>query len=560
MPSDILIAKRAKKEPIERIASSLGIAEKYLTGYGRYIAKVDLGILETVKNKPGGKYILVTAITPTPLGEGKTVNTIGLSMALNRLGKLSASCIRQPSLGPVFGIKGSAAGGGYAQVLPREDFDLHFTGDAHAVGLAHNIAAAFLDNVLFRGNRLNINLDKICWPRVVDIGDRSLRKVRIGLGGLSRESRFDITAASEIMAILSLSSGLGDLKRRLARVVLAQTKKGKAVTAGDIKVDGLMAVLLKDALKPNLIQTIENTPCFVHTGCFANIAHGSSSIIQDRIALSLCDYVVTEAGFGAECGAEKFFDIKCRVSGLKPDAVVLIASVRGLKAHSKRFKVIPGKPLDKAFYKEDIALIEDGLLNLAKQIDNVKQFGIPVVVAINRFACDTDKEIGFVKNMALRLGADDCQVSEAWSLGSKGAVALARSVMRLAHLPKRFRFLYPLEMPLKEKIEIISTKMYGAGGVKYSALARDKIKLCTRKGWDKLPVCMAKTPLSLSHDPALKGRPSGFILPVRDIRAYPGAGYVCVFCGTVQTMPGLPAHPRGESIDIDGKGNIIGLS
>lgn len=560
MLSDIVISKRARKEPIEKIAGRLGIDKKYLTCYGKYIAKIEPDILTKIKSRPQGKYILVTAITPTPLGEGKTVNSIGLSMALNRLKKLSAVCIRQPSLGPVFGIKGSAGGGGYAQVLPRGDFDLHFTGDAHAVGLAHNIAAAFLDNSLFRGNKLNIDLNKIYWPRVVDIGDRSLRRLRIGLGAIPRESRFDITAASEIMAILALSSDLQDLKKRLSKIVLAQDKRGRPITTKDIKVAGLMAVLLKDAIRPNLIQTIENTPCFVHAGPFANIAHGNSSIIQDRIALGLCDYVVTEAGFGAECGAEKFFDIKCRVGGFKPDAAVLVVSVRGLKAHSARFNIIPGKPLDKAFNREDIAVIKEGLPNLAKQIENVKRFGIPVVVAINRFASDTDREIDFIREKAENLGADDCQVSEVWLRGSKGGLDLAKSVMRLAARPKKFRFLYPLDIPLTEKIDIIATQMYGAKRVVYSRFARDKIKFYTRQGWAKLPVCMAKTPLSLSHDPRAKGRPSGFVLPVRDIRAYLGAGFLAPLCGTIQTMPGLPSHPRGENIDIDEKGNIIGLS
>jgi len=549
MLKDISIAQRARKEPIKKIAEKLGIDKKYLILYGNFIAKTDLSILEEIKNKPRGKYILVTAITPTPLGEGKTVTTIGLSMALNRLGKLSSVCLRQPSLGPVFGIKGSAGGGGYSQVLPREDFDLHFTGDAHAVGLAHNIAAAFLDNSLFRNNRLHIDINEIYWRRVVDIGDRFLRNIRIGLGsksdGIPRNSGFDITPASEIMAILALSKNLKDLRSRLGRIVIAETTKEKPVTTEDIKAAGLMSVLLKDAIMPNLIQTIERTPCFVHTGPFANIAHGNSSIIQDRIALAFCDYVVTEAGFGVDCGAEKFFNIKCRVSGLKPDAAVLVCSVRALKAHGGISK---------------LAALEKGLGNLEKQIENVKIFGIPVVVAVNRFNTDGEKEINFVKRKAIEFGAQDCQISEVWQKGSKGGIDLAKSVISLACRPKKFKFLYSLDIPIKEKIEIIATKIYGAKAVTYSKAAEEKIKLFTKRNWDRLPICMAKTPLSLSDDASLKGKPEGFILSIRDIRAYIGAGFLSPLCAGIQTMPGLPSHPRGENIDIDEKGNIVGLS
>lgn len=564
MLSDIAISQRTKKLPIEKIAKRLGIDKKYLIAYGDYIAKINLDILDKIRNKRRGKYILVTAMTPTPLGEGKTVTTIGLGMSLNRIGKTASVCIRQPSLGPVFGIKGSAGGGGYAQVLPREDFDLHFTGDAHAVGLAHNIAAAFLDNSLYRGNKLGIDINKIYWPRVVDIGDRFLRHVKIGLGkkidGVPRDSGFDITAASEIMAILALSSGAKDLRRRLGRIVLAETRKNKPVTTENIRVAGLMSVLLKDALKPNLIQTVENTPCFVHTGPFANIAAGSSSIIQDRLALFLSDYVVTEAGFGADCGAEKFFDIKCRESGLKPDAAVLVCSIRALKAHSGICRVTPGKPLAKCLSQENLAALREGIVNLEKQIQNVKLFGIPVVVAINRFDTDTAKEIEFVKRKACFSGAFDCVVSEVWQKGSKGGVSLAEAVAKAAHTGNKFKFLYPLDAPIKEKIKVIAQKIYGAKGISYSQAAEKKIREFTRRRWDKLPVCMAKTPLSLSHDPKLVGRPEGFILPVRDIRAYMGAGFLAVLCGSIQTMPGLPSHPRGEDIDIGRKGNIIGLS
>lgn len=564
MLSDIQIAQAAKIEHIEKIARKLRIDKKYLIPHGHHVAKLDLGILDKIKGRPQGKYILVTAITPTPLGEGKTVTTIGLSMAINRLGKLASTCIRQPSLGPVFGIKGGAAGGGYSQVLPMDDFNLHFTGDVHAVGLAHNLAAAFLDNSIFKGNPLNINPETITWRRVIDVSDRFLRNVKIGLGskddGFPRDTGFDITVASEIMAILALSSGLQDLRRRLGRIILAYTFDGKPVTAEDIKVAGSMCVLLKNALMPNLIQTIENTPCLVHAGPFANIAHGNNSILADRIALGLSDFVVTEAGFGADCGAEKFFDIKCRASGLTPDAAVIVCSIRALKAHSGRFKIAAGKPLDEGLVKENIPAIEEGMCNLAKQVENVKIFGIPVVVAVNKFNSDTDKEIDFVKNKAGELGAHACEVSEVWLKGSRGGLDLARAVIKAADLPKRFKFLYPLNIPIKEKIKIIATNIYGAKDVEYSDIAQKKIKAYTEYGWDNLPICMAKTHLSLSHDPNLKGRPKDFILPVRDIRASIGAGFLYPLCGEMKTMPGLPTHPVGEGIDIDEKGNIVGLS
>jgi len=564
MLSDIEIVRKAKKEPIEKIAKKLAIDKKYLIPYGHYIAKIDLSILDKIQDTKKGKYILVTAITPTPLGEGKTVTTIGLSMSLNRLGKLTSACIRQPSLGPVFGIKGGAAGGGYSQVLPMEDFNLNFTGDVHAVGLAHNLAAAFLDNSVFKGNTLNINPDKIYWRRVVDVSDRFLRNVRIGLGtkedGIPRDTGFDITVASEIMAILALNSGLEDLRQRIGRIVLADTFTDKPVTTQDLKVAGSMSVLLKDAIKPNLIQTIENTPCFVHAGPFANIAHGNSSILADRIALAFSDYVVTEAGFGADCGAEKFFDIKCRTSGFIPDAAVIVCSIRALKAHSGKFKVVAGKPLDEGLVKENLSALGEGICNLEKHIENVKMFGVPVVVVINRFTADTDKEVDLVKKKALEFGADACEISEVWLKGSKGGIDLAKSVIKAANLPKKFNFLYPLDLPIKEKIRIIATKIYGARDVEYSDLAEEKIKLFTQRRWDNLAICMAKTHLSLSHDPNLKGRPKDFILPIRDIRASIGAGFLYPLCGKMQTMPGLPSHPVGENIDINGKGNIVGLS
>ncbi|MFH1413672.1 MAG: formate--tetrahydrofolate ligase, partial [Candidatus Omnitrophota bacterium] len=504
MLSDIEIVQKAKKIPIEKIARKLKLNKRFLIPYTDYIAKVDLSILEKVKNKPKGKYILVTAITPTPLGEGKTVTTIGLSMALNRLGKLTSTCIRQPSLGPVFGIKGGAAGGGYSQILPMEDFNLHFTGDVHAVGLAHNLAAAYLDNSFFKGNRLNINPERIYWRRVLDVSDRFLRNIKIGLGsksdGIPRDSGFDITVASEIMAILALADDLNDLRKRIGKMILAETFDGKAVTPEDIKVAGSMSALLRDAIKPNFIQTIENTPCFVHAGPFANIAHGNSSILADKIALPLSDYVVTEAGFGADCGAEKFFNIKCRQSGLVPDVAVIVSTVRALKAHSGRFNVVAGKPLDEGLLKENIPTLEEGLCNLKKHIENVKFFGVPVVVAVNRFSSDTDREIDFIKRKAIEFGAEDCQLSEVWSKGSKGGLELGRAVIKASSLSKNFKFLYPLDIPIKEKIESIATKIYGAKDVEYSGEAEEKIQLFTKQGWDNLPICMAKTHLSLSHD------------------------------------------------------------
>ncbi len=564
MLSDLEIAQRAEIKPIEEIAGKLNIDEEYLTPYGRYMAKIDLSIFNKIKNNPKGKYILVTAITPTPLGEGKTVTTIGLGMALNKLGKLTSVCIRQPSMGLVFGIKGGAAGGGYSQVIPMEDFNLHFTGDTHAVGFAHNLAAAYLDNSIYKGNRLRINPDTITWPRVVDVSDRFLRHVKIGMGskkdGTPRDSGFDITVVSEVMAILALTDGLPDLRRRLGRIVLAYDFEGKPITCKDIKVSGAMSALLKDAIKPNFIQTIENTPCFVHTGPFANIAHGSSSILSDKIALGLSEFVVTEAGFGADCGAEKFFDIKCRMSGLIPNVCVLVCSMRALKSHSGRFKIVPGKPLDEGLTKENIPALEEGICNLEKQIENLRIFGIPVVVVINKFTPDTDKEINFVIKEARNFGAEDCVVSEVFSKGSTGGLDLAKAVVKASKKNNnKFNFLYPLNIPIKEKIRIIATKIYGASEVEYSLIAEEKISQFNKFGWDNLPICMAKTHLSLSHDPTLVGRPSDFVLPVRDIRASIGAGFLYPLCGQMQTMPGLPSHPAGERIDIDDNGRITGL-
>lgn len=563
MLTDLEIAQSAHLKPITEIAKSLGLDEDDIELYGKYKAKISLQVLEKLKDRPLGKYIDVTAITPTPLGEGKTVTTIGLSMALNRIGKKSIVCIRQPSLGPVFGIKGGAAGGGYAQVVPMEDFNLHLTGDTHAVALAHNLLAAFIDNHLYHGNALRIDPFTISWPRVVDVSDRALRKIIIGLGGkengIPRESSFDIAVASEVMAILALTTGMRDLRERLGRIVIGYNVEKRPVTAEDVKCAGAMAVLLKDAIKPNLLQTLENTPCFVHTGPFANIAHGNSSILADQIALRLSEYVVTESGFGADCGMEKFMNIKCRYSGLTPDCVVMVCSVRALKMHSGKYKVVPGKPLDPALQEEDVAAVEKGAENLVKQIENALLFGVPVVVAINLFATDTDREIRAIEKIALDNGAYACAVSEVWAKGGEGGRELAEAVVRACEEPKNFRFLYPLDIPIKEKIAIIATKIYGADGVVYEEGVEEKIKRFTEFGWDRLPICMAKTHLSLSHDPKLKGRPRGFKLPVRDIRPAIGAGFLYPLCGEIRTMPGLPSEPAGNKVDIDGEGRIVGL-
>lgn len=563
MKTDIEIARGVKLKPIVEIAEKIGIREDELELHGKYKAKVELSILQRMKDNPNGKYIDVTAITPTPLGEGKTVTTIGLSLGLAKIGKRVSTCIRQPSLGPVFGIKGGAAGGGYSQVVPMEDFNLHLTGDVHAVGLAHNLCAAFLDNSLYHGNKLNIDPSQILWRRVVDVSDRSLRNITIGQGskedGVTRQTGFDITVASEVMAILALASDLKDLRKRLGSIVVAFTYDGNPVTTEDLKVAGAMAVLLKDAIKPTLMQTTEHTPCFVHAGPFANIAHGNNSIIADKIALKLNDYVVTESGFGVDCGAEKAFNIKCRIGGLVPSAVVIVCSVRALKMHSGRFKVVAGKPLSEKLLKEDISAVEEGAVNLKKHIENIRLFALPVVVAINRFTTDTDKEIETVRKIALASGADDAVVSDVWSKGGEGGIDLARAVVKAANEPSHFKFLYELDEPITKKIEKIATCVYGAAKVEYSPEALKKIELYTKLGYDKFPICMAKTHLSLSHDPELKGTPTGFTIPIRDIRVAAGAGFLYPLCGQMRTMPGLPSNPAGAHIDLDDNGNVVGI-
>lgn len=564
MLSDIEIAQSSKIKPIKEVAASIGIGEEYIELYGNYKAKIKLEILETLKDKPNGKLIDVTAITPTPLGEGKTVTTIGLSQALNKIGKKTITCIRQPSLGPVFGIKGGAAGGGYSQVLPMEDFNLHLTGDIHAVGLAHNLLAAFLDTHLMKGNELNIDPFSITWNRVVDVSDRVLRQIIVGLGGaangLPRETGFDITVASEVMAILALTTDIKDLRRRLGRIVFGSTYDGKPVTAEDLKVAGAMTVLLKDAIKPNLLQTLEHGACFVHAGPFANIAHGNSSIISDQMAVKLGEYVVTESGFGADMGAEKFMDIKCRYSGLTPNAAVIVCTVRALKMHGGAFEFIPGQPVDKAaMERQNVDAVIKGCANLEKMIENMKMFGISVVVAINNFDADTKEEIEAIRERARAAGAEDAIVSKVWLKGGEGGIELAEAVIKAAEKPSNFKFLYPLEWPIKKKIETIATKIYGADGVDYLPLAEKKIDLYTRQGFGNLPICMAKTHLSLSHDPNLKNRPTGYKVPIRDVRASVGAGFLYPLLGEMRTMPGLPKVPAGTKVDIDDDGKIVGL-
>ncbi|MBU1085926.1 MAG: formate--tetrahydrofolate ligase [Candidatus Omnitrophica bacterium] len=563
MQTDLEIAQSIRLIPINEIAAKIGIKSNELHPYGNYKAKICLSILDRLQAVSNGKYIDVTAITPTPLGEGKTLTTIGLSLGLNKINKKAISCIREPSLGPVFGIKGGAAGGGYSQVLPMEDINLHLTGDVPAIEIAHNLCAAFLDNHIYKGNNLSIDPHSITFPRVINVNDRFLREIIIGLGGKEngflRQSGFEITEASEVMAILALTSNLKDLRSRIGKIMLATTYNNKPITPEDIKAAGAMTVLLKNAIMPNIVQTTEGTACFIHSGPFGNIAHGNSSILADQIALKLADYVVTESGFGADLGAEKFMNIKCRYSNLKPDCVVMVCSTRALKMHSGDFEVIAGRPLDSQLLAENLAAIDKGSCNLKKQIENIRQFGVPVIVAINRFETDTDKEIELIKNKAKEFGALDAVVSLAYLKGGEGAIELAQAVINACEQPNDFKFLYSLEASIKDKINTIATKMYGASGVTYHPLADKKIKQFTALGFDKLPICMAKTNLSLSHDPKLKGVPTDFELPIRDIRVSAGAGFIYPLCGKMRTMPGLPSNPCGMNVDIDENGNTVGL-
>ncbi len=620
VPSDIDIAQAAELLPAVQVAAGLGLTEDDLDLYGKHKAKIHLDVLDRLGDRPLGRYVDVTAITPTPLGEGKTTTTVGLCQALGaHLGRKVMTVVRQPSMGPTFGIKGGAAGGGYSQVVPMEDFNLHLTGDIHAVTASHDLLAAAIDvrilhessqddeklfNAFCPANkkgerrfspimlrrlkklgigktdpadltaeekrrmfRLDIDPASVTWNRVIDISDRFLRVVKIGLGpeekGLVRETGFDISVASEIMAILALTTGLADMRERLGRIVVGTSRAGEAVTADDLGVAGALTVLMKDAIMPNLMQTVENTPAIVHAGPFANIAHGNSSIIADQIALRLVGpdgYVVTESGFGADCGMEKFMNIKCRASGLVPSCVVIVATVRALKMHGGGPKVVAGKPLAPEYTDENIDLLTRGLPNLAAHIRNALRFGVPVVVAVNRFTADTDAEIEVIRRAAVEAGAEDAVPSTHWSDGGAGAVALARTVMAACEKPSSFKFLYPLEWDIKRKIETIATEIYGADGVDYTPEAEAKVALYTRLGFDNLPICMAKTHLSLSHDPALKGVPRGFRLPVRDIRASVGAGFLYPLCGDMRTMPGLPTRPVYYDVDLDLEtGKVKGL-
>ncbi len=564
MLSDLDIARAAHLEPLTDLADKFGLPVDSLKSYGPSMAKVDHRLGDGPGREGSSRYVLVTAITPTPAGEGKTVHTIGLSMALNRIGHSAVCTIRQPSMGPVFGIKGGAAGGGYSQVVPMEDFNLHLTGDFHAISAANNLLAAAIDASVLLDNPLHINPETITWRRVIDINDRALRNVRLGLGGpkngIPRDSGFDITAASEVMAVMGVSKDLADMRRRLGAIVIGETFDGMSVTAEDLKVAGAMAVVLKDSINPTLMQTTENTLAFVHTGPFANIAHGNSSIIADRIAARYFDYVVTEAGFGADMGAEKFFDIKCRFSGMRPDCAVLVATIRALKSHSGMFPLKQGKPLPPELFEENVEAVAEGCANLEAQIDNMKRFGVPVVVAINRFGTDSDAEVECVRERALAAGARAAEVSELHAKGGEGGEALARAVEAACEAGEAdFRFLYELDSSVHAKIQTLATEIYGAASVEFSTEAQDSIARIDRAGFSNLPVCMAKTQYSLSHDPQFKGRPRGFTFPVRDVKLSAGAGFLVAFAGNIMTMPGLGRKPAYMQIDLDADGQIQGL-
>lgn len=620
VPSDIEIAQATELLSIVEIAKQVGLGEDDLDLYGKHKAKIHLDVLDRIKDRPQGHYVDVTAITPTPLGEGKTTTTVGLSQALGaHLGIKVITVVRQPSMGPTFGVKGGAAGGGYSQVVPMEDFNLHLTGDIHAVTVAHDLLAAAIDarilheyyqddEKLFgafcpadkqgqrrfsptmfrrlrklgidktdpaaltpeekcRMFRLDIDPASITWNRVIDVNDRFLRRIKIGLGpeelGLARETGYDISVASEIMAILALTTGMADMRERLGRMVIGTSRSGEAVSAEDLGVAGALTVLMKDAIMPNLMQTVENTPAIVHAGPFANIAHGNSSIIADQIALRLVGkdgFVVTESGFGADCGMEKFMNIKCRASGLVPSCVVIVATIRALKMHGGGPKVLAGRPLAPEYTDENLGLLGNGLPNLVAHIKNAIGFGVPVVVAVNRFTSDTDAEIEIVRQSALEAGAEEAVMSNHWAEGGAGAVALARAVIAASGKKGNFRFLYPLEWDIKKKIETIATRIYGASGVDYEPAAEAKVDLYTRLGYANLPICMAKTHLSLSHNPAWKGVPTGYRLPVRDIKASVGAGFLYPLCGDIRTMPGLPTRPVFYDVDLDLKtGKVTGL-
>ncbi|MEX6430206.1 MAG: formate--tetrahydrofolate ligase [Ferrimicrobium sp.] len=563
MDNDLTIARRAHLKPITKIASDMGIGPELLEMYGEHVAKIKLEAIERLADRPRAKYVVVSAITPTPLGEGKTTTTVGLGQAMQHTGRRATIAIRQPSMGPTFGIKGGAAGGGYSQVVPMELLNLHLTGDMHAVTSAHNLLAAMLDNHLFRGNELNIDLHNITWRRVLDVDDRALRNIVIGLGGKSdgvtRQSGFDITAASEIMGILALATSLQDLRARLGRIVVGYDTDNQPVDAERLKAAGAMAVMMRDAIKPNLLQTLENTPVLVHAGPFGNIAHGNSSIVADLIGIHTADYLITEAGFGADMGAERFFNVKCRTSGLTPDAAVLVTTVRALKVHSGIHHVVAGRPLPPALLQENPDEVHAGGANLRKQLENIKVHGVTPVVAINSFPGDFASEHSAIQEIAESLGVQ-VAVCNNFIEGGKGAIDLAEKVAEAAQKPNDFHLLYPDDLALREKIEIVARQIYGAEGVDYAPPASRQLDNYEANGFGKLPVIIAKTHLSISSDPSLKGAPTGWRLPVREARASVGAGFVYLICGDISTMPGLSAHPAAEGMDIDDAGEIVGLS
>jgi len=564
MKSDLEIAQSHRMKPILQVAEEAGLLPDEVESYGRYKAKVSLDALERLKDNPSGRLVVVTGINPTPLGEGKTVTTIGLTQGLGKLGERVLGCLREPSMGPVFGIKGGGTGGGYSQVMPMEEINLHFTGDIHAVGAAHNLLAAMIDASIMHGNSLNIDPFSVSWPRVLDVNDRALRNIIVGLGGKAngcpREAGFDITAASEVMAILGLTTSLRDLRERLGRIVVGYTSQGQPVTAEDLKAAGAMAVLLKEAIKPNLAQTLEGQPFLIHAGPFANIAQGNNSVLADRIALKLADYVVTESGFGADCGFEKFMDIIARQSGLRPDCVVVTCTVRALKMHGGVGRIVAGRPLPPELRQENLPALEKGAANMMWAVGIACQFGVPVVVAINRYNTDTEAEISLLKEKALEAGAVGCVAHTAHSRGGEGAVELAEMVKEAAARPNDFRLLYEDSASIKDKIHTLATRLYNADGVSYEPAAERQIRQFEELGWGSLPVCVAKTHLSLSHNPSWKGVPGGYVFPIREVRASIGAGFLYPLAGDMSTMPGFPRQPAAQRIDINDRGKTVGLS
>lgn len=563
MPSDLQIARSAALKPLNEVAHDMGIGEHLLEPYGVGVAKIKLEAIEELKERPRAKYVVVSAVTPTPLGEGKTTTTVGLGQAFRHIGKRATIAIRQPSMGPTFGIKGGAAGGGYSQVVPMELLNLHLTGDSHAVTAAHNLLSAMLDNSMFQGNPTGLSQHDVTWRRVLDVNDRALRNTVIGLGGkldgVPRQTGFDITAASEVMAVLALATSLQDMRGRLGRIVVGYTAKGEPVTADQLKAAGAMTVIMREAIKPNLMQTLENTPVLVHAGPFGNIAHGNSSVVADRVGIHAGDYLVTEAGFGADIGAEKFFNIKCRASGLTPDAAVVVTTIRAMKAHSGRHKIVAGRALPPDLLKENPDEVHMGAANLRKQIENIQLHGVSPVVAINAFPSDSPSEHEAVRQIVAGLGVRSA-VCTHFGQGGRGAIELAEAVAEAAHEPSNFSFLYPDDASLRDKISTLATRVYGADGVDYAPSAAKQIDNYERIGFGALPICVAKTHLSISSDPTLLGAPTGWRLPVREVRANVGAGFIYPICGEMRTMPGLGTSAAAERIDIDGDGEIVGLS